>query len=465
MADNFISRILDSLMGRLASAMMDQTRKQFVESIVERRAYRQGWQRESLKVKANQSNDNVTLNLIGKAVDQSLSMLFGESLAVDLGGVDDDADPQLWLNNAWKANRGEVLLKRLGMMGADAGICYAKIIPNAKQLLGVDYPRLIALDPLYMEVYTEPSDYEKVMRYVYEYATEDPETQKEVKYKQVFALEDGAWIVRDYQTQPGASKYELTNEENYTEANGVDFSPVLNWQNLPSVAGIEGKPDVTGDIIQLQDKINYAASNINKIIRLNAHPRWYATGFGSGQLATINWGPEEMLKLPNDSQVGSAEMSSELEGSREWVKWLTQSLYSLMRSVDVATVKDKLGQLTNFGVRMLYQDALAKNNDKRDLYGEAIEELSRRMLKIGGVYSESLEPIRVVWPEPLPNSEKEEIEAIAKDLDYGLVSAQTASGKRGYDWSVEQERIADEKAAEGNVGDEILRLFETGRGA
>jgi hypothetical protein len=172
-----------------------------------------------------------------------------------------------------------------------------------------------------------------------------------------------------------------------------------------------------------------------------------------------------MLKLPNDSQVGSAEMSSELEGSREWVKWLTQSLYSLMRSVDVATVKDKLGQLTNFGVRMLYQDALAKNNDKRDLYGEAIEELSRRMLKIGGVYSESLEPIRVVWPEPLPSNEKEEIEAIAKDLDYGLVSAQTASGKRGYDWSVEQERIADEKVAEGSVGDEILRLFETGRGA
>jgi len=462
MADNFITNIVDFFMGRLAYAMLDQARREVVDGIVERRAYRQGYQRQSLKVKPNHADDNVSLNLIGKAVDQSLSMLFGESIKVDLGGVEDTDPKQLWLDEAWHINKGEILLKRLGMMGADSGICYAKLIPEARERMGIAYPRIVAMDPMYMDIYTNPSDYEQVYQYVYEYETEDPESNKSIKFKQmIFIGETGKWIIEDYKTQPGGNKYELIAEPIIWE---YDWSPVLHWQNLPSVAGVYGKPDITDDIIQLQDRINYAASNINKIIRLNAHPRWYATGFGSGQLATIEWGPEQMLKLPSGSEVGSTEMQSELEGSREWVAYLTKELYSIMRSIDVATVKDELGQLTNFGVRMLYQDALAKNHDKRDLYGEAIVELSRRMLEIGGNYDESVEPIRVIWQDPLPNNEKEEIEALSKDVEIGLVSKQTASQKRGYDWSTEQERIEQEQADEDNIGALILRNFETNRG-
>ena len=313
-----------------------------------------------------------------------------------------------------------------------------------------------------MDVITDPSDWEKVLQYVYEYEVEDPESGKPVKYKQIIKLdENGKWVIEDWKTEPGRSKYELVDPQPTWD---FAFSPIVNWQNLPGVSGVIGEPDVTDDLIQLQDRINYAAANINKILRLNAHPRWYATGFGSGQLGTIEWGPEDLLKLPSESIVGSAEMQGDMGGSKEWVSYLTQELYSLMRSVDVSNVKDKLGQLTNFGVKMLYQDALAKNNDKRDLYGEGIVTLSRNMLIMGGVYSTDLEPIRVIWPEPIPTNEKEEIEALVQDMDNGLVSKQTAAQKRGYDWETEQERITNEKAAEGTVGDAILRLVENGGG-
>ncbi len=461
-SDSFISRVQQWFFGSLASALLDSSQKERMTEIAVRRAYRSGYQRPALKVKPNQANDNVTLNLIGKAVDQSLSMLFGESIKVDLGGVEDDAPEQDWLDRAWQANGSEILLKRLGMMGADSGICYAKLMPDGKTgPLGGVYPRIIAMDPLFMDVITDPSDWEKVLQYVYEYEVEDPESGKAVKYKQVIRLDGEAWVIEDYKTEPGRSKYELMPDQpTWT----FPFSPIVNWQNLPGVSGVIGEPDVTDDIIQLQDRINYAAANINKILRLNAHPRWYATGFGSGQLDTIAWGPEDLLKLPPESMVGSAEMQGDMGGSKEWVSYLTQELYSLMRSVDVSNVKDKLGQLTNFGVKMLYQDALAKNNDKRDLYGEGIVTLSRNMLIMGGVYSTDLEPIRVIWPEPIPTNEKEEIEALVQDMDNGLVSKQTAAQKRGYDWATEQERIAGEKAAEGTVGDEILRLFENGGG-
>jgi hypothetical protein len=86
------------------------------------------------------------------------------------------------------------------------------------------------------------------------------------------------------------------------------------------------------------------------------------------------------------------------------------------------------------------------------------------MLEMGGNYDESVEPIRVIWQDPLPSNEKEEIEALSKDVEIGLVSKQTASQKRGYDWSTEQGRIEQEQADEDNIGALILRNFETNRG-
>ncbi|MUG33631.1 hypothetical protein, partial [Psychrobacter sanguinis] len=59
----------------------------------------------------------------------------------------------------------------------------------------------------------------------------------------------------------------------------------------------------------------------------------------------------------------------------------------------------------------------------------------------------------IVWSEPLPENEQEEMAAVQGDLNMGIVSKQTASEKRGYDWEeTEQPRIQQEQANNDTLG-------------
>jgi hypothetical protein len=128
---------------------------------------------------------------------------------------------------------------------------------------------------------------------------------------------------------------------------------------------------------------------------------------------------------------------------------------------------DKLGALTNFGLRVLFMDALAKLHTKQELYGDALLELNRRLLVIGGFAN--TDPGAIIWPEVLPVNEAEQVQAITSDLTNELVSKQTASTVRGYDWEQEQERIkADKAEAQATLAQSMLeaqRRFNAGQGA
>ena len=74
-----------------------------------------------------------------------------------------------------------------------------------------------------------------------------------------------------------------------------EFPPILHWQNLPLAGSVYGKPDVTDDMIELQDGINFNTANIQKIIDLHAHPKTWATGVTVAEGTT--WGAEEMVTI------------------------------------------------------------------------------------------------------------------------------------------------------------------------
>jgi hypothetical protein len=75
-----------------------------------------------------------------------------------------------------------------------------------------------------------------------------------------------------------------------------------------------------------------------------------------------------------------------------------------------------------------------------------------------------MEPIEatVVWPDFLPENDAEISAAYQSDLNMGIVSKETISGLRGYDWEQESERIANDAAQTDNIGAAILRNFENG---
>jgi hypothetical protein len=119
-----------------------------------------------------------------------------------------------------------------------------------------------------------------------------------------------------------------------------------------------------------------------------------------------------------------------------------------------------LGALTNFGLRVLFYDSIAKLNTKQELYGEALQELNHRLLVVGE--KSPTDGGAVVWPDTLPENETEEVQGLQFDLGAGIVSKQTAARDRGYDWEVEQERMDEERAGEGSLGELFLRQFEQG---
>lgn len=442
--DNFRNWLLEPLLGReFAVKAGESTLK---------REYRRGIQKAPIK----SADDAIVVNFIGLLVDRSVSMLFGKEPAFDLPG-ESDAPTQQYIDEVWRANRKVTLLKRAATYGAETGTCYVKILPDgAVTKAGAFVPRLVVLDPATVTMDALPEDIDTVIRYTIAYTITDPITGKDKAIKQVTEhdVETGYWNITDSVSNNGG-KWEVTNEAVWE----YDFAPIVSWHNLPDVGSVYGRPDITADLIDLQDKINFVSSNTAKIIKYHAYPKTWARGFqNTGKIA---WGVDEMVTTSDpNALIQNLEMQSDLSSSLSFIRYLRQALFDVSRAVDIDSLADKLGSLTNFGLRVLYQDALSKLEEKRGLYGEAIVEINHRLLELAG--APDTDGGEVVWEDVMPANETEVAQAIRTDLELGLVSKQTASGLRGYTWANEEERMAGEKAAGDNVGAAILRAFNQG---
>jgi hypothetical protein len=99
--------------------------------------------------------------------------------------------------------------------------------------------------------------------------------------------------------------------------------------------------------------------------------------------------------------------------------------------------------VTNLGIKVAYLDMLAKDASLRRQYGRGIREISRRFLMLGG-FPYDIDIIER-WPEPLPTSEPERVQIVAKEQELGLISRETAAGTLGLDWDLERERLREEQ--------------------
>ena len=442
--DNFRNWLLEPLLGREA---------------VERRSastLKRDYRRGNHKAPIKSADDAIVVNFIGLLVDRSVAMLFGKEPEFDLPGESDSAE-QLYIDEVWSANRKMQLLKRAAVYGAETGTCYVKILPDgAVNRDGKLVPRLVVLDPSTVTMDALPEDIDTIIRYTIAYTITDPVTGKDKTIKQVTEhdVETGYWTITDSVSVNGA-RWEVTNQQVWE----YDFAPIVHWHNLPDVGSVYGRPDITADLIDLQDKINFVSSNTAKIIKYHAYPKTWARGFqNSGKIA---WGVDEMVTTADpNALIQNLEMQSDLSSSLAFIRYLRQALFDVGRTVDIESMADKLGNLTNFGLRVLYQDALSKLEEKRGLYGEGIIEINHRLLELAG--APDTDGGEVKWKDLLPTNESELSQAIKTDLELGLVSKQTASGLRGYTWGDEKERMTGEKAANDNIGAALLRAFGQG---
>jgi len=423
-----------------------------------RNQYRIGQQRQTMRVKPEQADDNLTLNFTGLIIDRGISMLMGNGVDFDFGEDEADAREE-YIDAIIEANTYPIFLHKLAQLGGTYGTAYVKIMPNG---LPGNMPRLIPLNPQWLMIDSLPSDMDTVYRYTIQYTAEDEETEKQVAYKEVterLRTVEGfadSWSIKNYVMREG-SKWELVSDVQWP----YEFAPICHWQNLPEAESTYGDPDITDDMIVIQDAVNFVASNIQRIIRYHAHPKTWGRGFNAS--SQVSWGADDMVTINGaDAMIQNLEMQSDLASSREFLHYLRGILFDISRTVDLSSMTDSLGALTNFALRVLYKDALDKLASKRELYGWGLAEINRRCLLLAGIATDT--GGEVVWPDPLPLNEAEQATTVQTDLGAGIVSKQTASETRGYDWETEQQRMEEEQTTQGNIGEQLLTAFSQGRG-
>jgi hypothetical protein len=178
----------------------------------------------------------------------------------------------------------------------------------------------------------------------------------------------------------------------------------------------------------------------------------------------MDFGPDKLPILPQGGEILELDASADLSGSLAIALAFRQALFDVSREVDISSMADKLGSLTNFALRVLYGDALDKNDTKRQLYGDGLAEINRRLLVLAGYEGEQSDPGEVVWGEALPVNETERGQGVVMLLQAGVISKQTAAERMGIDWEREIERMSAEQAQGDNVGAAILRAFSGGGG-
>lgn len=407
---------------------------------------RAGWQyyrgehRKPLKVKTGQPDPNVILNLTRKLVDTGAAMLFGLGVTFEL--VEGDHTPEEeYLESVWRVNRRSILMNDIAVNGGVAGHVVVKIVPPEKE---GGFPRLINISPGIFHAFWREDDVETVLWYTLNWSEEA---------RQDIVRRGDVWQILDYRKNRG--RWELADEQVWPFA----WAPIVDWKNLPNPNMYYGLSDLE-DEGKLNDAINFLASNMNSILYHHAHPKTIGTGMRASDVQETAVGGFWTVPSP-DAKVYNLEMQSDLASSMAFLDLLRSSFFSLGSQVDLSTMKDRLGQLTNFGLRVLFYDAINRLRLKRALYGEGLTEINRRVLDLAGKGPDHITTLH--WPFPLPESELEMSQVIKTDLELGIVSKETASTKRGYDWQTEQERIEAERAGEETIGSLLLRSFERGQ--
>jgi hypothetical protein len=463
-----IDNLINSFTARIADAVASRVLTQSGQRIAQARAYRLGKQPHQLKVKPNQYDDNLILNFTGLIVDRSVSQMVGGGISFKFEGDDGQAElPQKeWIEDIWDANHQEILLHRCALAAAEAGTAYLMLCDPALGMgsaneNGVEYPRLLMLDPAFVTIETVPEDYEVVLRYIIQYKTIGPDGKELVRRKTIERDEENLalsqWVIIDEELS-----YKTGSQ--FVEVGRIewpyDFAPIVHWQNLPTIDSPYGEPDITGDLMATQDSLNGDASSLNKSLRLGADPLRWAKGLDG--FSKVETGAGTMVNVGPDGEINQLEPATDWNGSLAFAKFIRQALFDISRTVDIDSLNDRLGSLTNFALKVIYQDNASKIATKRELMGDALEEVNRRLQIMAGA-----EPIEteVIWSDFMPVNEVERGKYFLDLLNAGVISKQTACEELGYDWEDEQERMTGESAAADNIGGALLAAFTRGEGA
>jgi hypothetical protein len=460
MIRNYVTGIVEDALASVfgSPAAMRKT------SILRARKYREGYQPKRLHVKPPASDDNIIVNFAGLVVERAVSLLFGDGVEIDLPG-EGESPADVWLERVKQINKWDEVLNDIADYGATSGTPVVLFDANAIPADHTLYPEIICLDPSYLEIKTDPENYRHILYYKIEYLIEIDKDKRILRRRIIEPAEpsvDGelstSWKISDF-IQEGSRWVEMGSPVIWD----YYWPPILAWKNLPNAGSPYGRPDLTDDVLDVQDALNLVASNINKVMRLQAHQRLW--GRFLGKATDLFMGPDKVLNIDNEQgHLEAIQANGSFQDMTLFLHELRDAMFAIARSTDPHGLKDRIGQITNFGLRILYKDALDKLKTKRRLYGEALLEIVRRLLELGGFPPD---PGKVVWPEVMPIDQVEQVTSDTFELDHNIAARETIQKARGYDPETEDERIEADTIKQNennaNIGSQLLKNFSQGK--
>jgi hypothetical protein len=397
-----------------------------------------------LHVSPGKPDDNILVNHCRRVVNKGVSFLFGKELQWELQ-EGEETEEEKALEAVWRANHKMTLLTDLGLNGAVAGTFYLQIVPNESE---PEEPRVLSLSPQIVFPEWNPNDVDEVWAYQIRWQEDGR------PHRTIWSLDDSmarweAWT----EVRGSRGKWEQEGERTRWD---YPWSPILAGQNLPNPNEFFGLSDL--EDADLNDAINFSASNINRILRLYAHPVPWGKGFGQKDLM-VEPG-KAILSQSDQAALQYLQMSSDLGSSLAFWQRLTTDFYKTMQVPEMDPNVMSLGAQSGFALRVLYGDLMEKTEIKRRLYGDAIVETNRRLLDLLGKGDDHL--VTLHWQDPLPRDEHSEIAGLQFDAAAGA-SQETILRKRGYDPETEAERRKQEQADQANLGQELLKAFDRGQ--
>lgn len=429
------------------NAAADAERKERNHEIDEGWRYYHGDHDKPLKVRSGQPDHNVILNLSGQAVDKMTAFLGVPQMQV-IGAMDavqnepDDngvlqrviSPEQELLDAFWRYNDLPIFIHDLLVDASVSGHTFVRLIPSYNGDGAVEAVEVAVLDGRYVQTFWNINNVRQVLFYRLAWKNGEDMRVQDIVPGALIGPENPPWVIIEYRVGTHGEYIELNRD-----AWPWPFAPIVDWKNSPNPHEFYGRSDI--DDADLNDSINFVASNVNKIIFHHAGPQTVLTG---GKLADDQiTGPGTIIELPNaEARLFNLEMSSDLSTSMQFMDVLRGAFFAQRRVVDTSVIKDKLGALTNFAVRMLYSDMLDAAGVKQLLHGRGLAEVSRRALALLGVLVERVE---AKWADPLPMDRGELTKAAEIESKLGTTSIQTLQEMLGRDPIQEAERRDEEK--------------------
>ena len=210
------------------------------------------------------------------------------------------------------------------------------------------------------------------------------------------------------------------------------FPPIFHCQNMVIPNDVWGEPDITPDLIGLNNALNLVQSNINRVLKIYGTPFLWGKGISE---SSIDRSPGKIIILPPtpDATIQAVAIQSDIANALVFADDLRSDMDELTRIPGIATGRIKSmprGNLSGIAIELLFMPESAKTEEKRCTYGELIIDVCKALLVLARIKDDF--DITLAWQAPTPHDDLQSMQAAVLKKQIGI-SDTTIQREQGYD--------------------------------